>query len=161
MRLSRNATGLIAWLGATFVAAALGAIASRQAVVFYGQLTQPAWAPPAWLFGPVWSVLYALMGVSAWLIWKPGGFAGARWALGLFIAQLIANALWSWLFFAWHLGAAASAEIVLLWGLILATVVAFGRKRGVAAALLLPYLAWVTFATALCFAVWRLNVGRL
>ena len=97
------------------------------------------------------------MGVSAWLVWRAGGFAGARAALLLFIAQLGANALWTWLFFVWRLGALAFAEILLLWAMIVATIVLFWRVSRLAAALLVPYLAWVSFATALTYAVWRLN----
>ena len=97
------------------------------------------------------------MGFAAWLVWRVGGFAPARIALTLFLAQLAANALWTWLFFAWQEGALAFAEILLLWALIVCTVVAFWRVRPLAGALLLPYLAWVTFATALTFATWQLN----
>ena len=120
-----------------------------------------SWAPPGWLFGPVWSALYALMALSAWLVWRDRGFAGARMALALFIAQLAANALWSWLFFAWRQGGLALADVVLLWCLIAATIAAFQRISTLAAVLLYPYLAWVTFAAALTFTVWRLNPGLL
>lgn len=153
--------GLFAWLLLCFAAAALGARASVQATAFYGQLVQPAWAPPASVFGPVWTLLYLLMALAAWLVWKDRGFRGAPLALGQFLAQLAANALWSWLFFAWHRGGWASAEILLLDALLLGTVLAFRRVRTGAAALLLPYLAWVAFATALCFAIWRRNPGLL
>jgi translocator protein len=154
---SEKAVGLLGWLLLTFAAATVGAIASANAGRFYAELTHPSWAPPGWLFGPVWSVLYALMGISAWLIWRARGFAGARGSLMLFVVQLAANAFWSWLFFTWHRGGAAFLEVLLLWFLILVTVVAFWRISRVAAALLLPYLAWVTFASALTFAIWRLN----
>ena len=119
--------------------------------------SRPAWAPPSSLFGPVWSVLYLLMAIAAWLVWKNDGFRQARGALGFFLAQLVANALWTWIFFAWRQGAAALGEIVLLWILIVATIVAFSRFSRLAAGLLVPYLLWVTFASALNFAVWRLN----
>lgn len=158
---SRDALPLLGWLALTFVAAALGAIASADAPDFYAALARPTWAPPAFVFGPVWSVLYTLMGVAAWLVWRRGGFAGARPALVLFIAQLVANALWSWLFFAWQRGALAFGEVVVLWCLVVATVVAFHRVRALAAALLYPYLAWTTYAAALTYAVWRLNPGVL
>jgi tryptophan-rich sensory protein len=107
----------------TFATAAIGAFASADAGAFYGQLTRPSWAPPGCLFGPVWSALYALMAFSAWWIWRARGFTGARGALGLFIAQLAANALWSWLFFVWHQGGLAFAEVLLLWGLVVATLI--------------------------------------
>jgi len=158
---SRQAIGLVGWLLMTFAAAAIGAVASVDAGAFYGQLARPSWAPPGWLFGPVWSVLYALMAVSAWWVWRARGFTGARSALVLFIVQLAANALWSWLFFAWHQGGLAFAEVLLLWCLVTATVISFRRVSSIAAALLIPYLAWVTFASALTFSVWRLNPGLL
>ncbi len=154
---SQQLYGLAGWLVAAFAAAAVGSIASVQAADFYAQLTRPSWAPPAWLFGPVWSALYLLMAIAAWLVWRRAGFAPAKTALSFFIAQLVANALWSWLFFAWHLGAAAFAEILLLWVLVIATVVTFWRVRPLAGILLLPYLAWVSFATALAYETWRLN----
>lgn len=161
LSVSRQAVGLVGWLMMTFVTAAIGALASVDAGAFYGQLTRPSWAPPGWLFGPVWSALYALMAVSAWWVWRARGFAGARSALVLFIVQLAANALWSWLFFVWHQGGLAFAEVLLLWCMVAATVVAFWRISALAAALLIPYLAWVTFASALTFSVWRLNPGLL
>jgi tryptophan-rich sensory protein len=159
--LTRQIAGLLGWLLLTFAAAAIGALASSGAGAFYGQIVRPGWAPPAWLFAPVWTVLYLLMGVAAWLVWRIRGFKAARKPLALFIIQLAANALWTWLFFVWHQGALAFVEIILLWCLIAATVVSFRKHSGTAAALLLPYLAWVTFASALTFATWRLNPGLL
>ena len=153
----KQALGLLGWLLLTFAAAALGAVASVDAGAFYQQLARPAWAPPGWLFGPVWTLIYCLMGIAAWLVWRAHGFRGARSALALFVVQLAANALWSWVFFVWHEGAWAFAEIVLLWCLIVGTVVAFWRLHALGAALLLPYLAWVTFACALTLSTWRLN----
>jgi len=153
--------GFIGWLAASFIAAALGAVASVQAATFYTQLARPAWAPPPWVFGPVWTVLYLMMAIAAWLVWRRGGFSAARTALSLFIAQLAANALWSWLFFAWHLGAAAFADIIVLCLLIVATLLAFWRHSKTAALLLVPYLLWVSFAMALNFSVWHLNPALL
>lgn len=158
---SRQALGFVGWLALSFATAAIGAVASVSAATFYAGLVRPPWAPPGWLFGPVWSGLYALMAVSAWLVWRARGFGGARAALTLFIVQLATNALWSWLFFAWRRGDLASAEVLLLWCLIVATIVAFRRVSPLAAYLLYPYLAWVTFAAALTFAVTRLNPGLL
>jgi len=153
--------GLVGWLAVTFAAAAIGGLASASAGDFYARLIRPDWAPPGWLFGPVWTLLYLLMGIAAWLVWREAGFRGARAALTLFLVQLAANALWTWLFFAWRLGALAFAEVLLLWALILATTVAFWRVRPIAGALLLPYLAWVSFACALTWATWRINPGLL
>ena len=97
--------GLVAWLAVTFAAAWVGAIASLDAGSFYAQLARPQWAPPSSLFAPVWSLLYALMAIAAWLVWRVRGFKANRGALLLFLVQLAANALWTWLFFAWHAGA--------------------------------------------------------
>ena len=153
----RQAIGLLAWLGAVFVAAALGAVASTDAATFYGQLTKPSWAPPSSAFGPVWSVLYLLMGVSAWLVWREKNHKPVALPLALFIAQLAANALWSWLFFAWRLGMVSFADVLLLLVLILLTVIAFSRVSRLASLLMLPYLAWVCLASALTWAVWQSN----
>lgn len=153
--------GLLGWLAISFAAAALGGLASADAGAFYRDLSRPEWAPPPWLFGPAWSVLYLLMGIAAWLVWRKNGFRKASTALTLFLVQLAANALWTWLFFVWRLGALAFGEILVLWTLILCTIVAFWRVRPIAGALLLPYLAWVTFASALTYSVWKRNPGLL
>lgn len=153
--------GLAGWLIVSFIAAAIGARASIQAGSFYSELARPDWAPPASVFGPVWTVLYVLMGIAAWLVWRDGGFRAARFALTLFLAQLAVNALWTWLFFGWHRGALAFADILLLWTLIVATLLTFWRIRPLAGALLVPYLLWVTFAVTLNYAVWQLNPQAL
>lgn len=146
---------MFGWLLVVFVAAAAGVVASVDAPSFYAQLSKPSWAPPAQVFGPVWTVLYALMGVAAWLVWRSPGPKSA--ALILFGAQLAANALWSWLFFAWHRGALAAVEILILLALIAAMIVAFWRIGRLAALLLVPYLLWVSFASVLTWTVWRSN----
>lgn len=148
---------LAGWVALCAIAGAIGAVASIDAMEFYATLDQPAWAPPSAVFGPVWTLLYVSMGIAAWLVWRERGFARARGALGLFIAQLALNALWSWLFFAWHRGAFAFVDIVALLALIVATVVSFAKIRKVAAWLLAPYLAWVSFATLLSYSVWQRN----
>jgi len=158
---TKQALGLLGWLLLAFAAAAIGGLASAQAGAFYTELVRPDWAPPGWLFGPVWSVLYALMGVSAWLVWRARGFTGARTALLLFMAQLGVNALWTWLFFVWHKGGLAFAEILLLWVMIVATIMLFWRISKVAGVMLMPYLAWVTFATVLTYAIWQRNPALL
>ncbi len=150
--------GLVAWLVVTFIAAAVGAAASVDAAPFYASLVRPSWAPPSSVFGPVWTLLYTLMGVAAWWAWRHGA---SRRLLVLYVVQLVVNALWSWLFFAWHRGALAVVDIVLLACLIVATLVGFWRVRPLSGVLLLPYLAWVTFASALSWAVWQLNPGVL
>lgn len=153
----QQALALLAWLAVVFVAAALGAAATGQAPAFYGQLAKPAWAPPASVFGPVWSVLYLLMAVAAWLVWREQGAAGRPAALGLFLVQLGVNALWSWLFFAWHDGALALIGVLALLALVVMTAAAFWRIRRAASLLLLPYIAWVSFASALTWALWQGN----
>lgn len=156
-----QALGLAGWLAVAFIAAGLGAIASMDAPEFYAQLVRPDWAPPASLFGPVWTVLYILMGVAAWLVWLKGPARDVTGALALFIVQLAINALWSWLFFVWRLGAQAFADVLVLLVLIVLTIAAFWRLRRLAALLMLPYLAWVGFATVLTWAVWRGNPSLL
>jgi len=153
----QSVPGLIGWLLVSFAAALAGGLASVNAKSFYGLLVQPGWAPPSWVFGPVWTLLYTLMGIAAWLVWRSGGFRTRRWALALFLVQLAFNGVWTWLFFAWKLGALAFADILLLWLLVAATLVAFWRVRRIAGALLVPYLVWVSFAAALNYSVWRLN----
>lgn len=154
---ARQLLSLVGWIALTAVFATVGALGSAQAPVFYAQLNQPAWAPPTWLFGPAWTVLYLLMAVAAWRVAR----AGRSPALLVYLVQLALNALWSWLFFGWHMGAAAFACIVVLWLLIAATIVLFRRIDRLAAALLLPYIAWVSFASALCFSIWQRNPALL
>lgn len=153
----KSVLGLAGWLLLCFAVSAVGALGSMNAPAFYGQLVQPSWAPPPWLFGPVWTALYAMMGVAAWLVWRTGGWAKNRLALSLFLVQLALNGLWSWLFFAWQLGALAMADIAALWVLILLTLIVFWRVRPWAGMLLLPYLLWVGFASALNFNLWQNN----
>lgn len=153
--------GLLGWLALAFATAAVGAAASIEASTFYAQLTRPTWAPPGAVFAPVWSALYTLMGIAAWLVWRERGTRQLPLALALFVIQLGVNALWSWLFFAWHKGALAFAEMLVLVALIAVTSALFWRIRRLAAILLLPYLAWVSFASALTWSVWQANPGLL
>lgn len=152
---------LAGWLVLTFIFAAIGAFASSQAASFYQQLDRPDWAPPAWLFGPAWSVLYLLMAVAAWRVQRAAAPGAARAELTLYVAQLVLNALWTWLFFGWHLGALAFAEILLLWLMIAATIRAFWRRDRWAGLLLVPYIGWVSFATLLCYSIWQRNPAIL
>jgi benzodiazapine receptor len=152
---------LAGWLVVTFIFAGIGAFATSQAGEFYGQLNQPSWAPPAWLFGPVWSSLYALMAVAAWRVHRTAHVSRVRTALTVYVVQLALNSLWSWLFFAWHRGAPAFYELLVLWLAIVATIVLFWRRDRWAGLLLLPYIAWVSFAGALCYAIWQRNPGVL
>ena len=124
---------------------------------WYAALHKPSWNPPAWVFGPAWSLLYILMAVAAWLVWREGGWKTQGRALGLFLLQWLLNALWTPLFFGMHRPGLAFAENVILWLVLAATLASFWRVRKVAGVLLVPYLAWVSFAAALNFTVWRLN----
>ncbi len=153
----KSSLALIISFALTFTAASFGALASAQSGAYYAQLARPAWAPPAAVFGPVWTVLYVMIAVAGWLAWSARGTDSVRLPVTLFVAQLVANALWTWLFFAWRLGLWSFVEIVVLWLLIVATVVVFWQLRPLAGILLVPYLAWVTFAAALNFTLWRLN----
>lgn len=153
---SKNAVSLAVCFLVAFTAAAIGSIASIRAAQFYQELSRPAWAPPAGVFGPVWSVLYCSMAFASWLVWREDTARKSR-ALSAYAAQLALNALWSWLFFAWREGKWAFVEILVLWSLILLTIILFGKIRRAAAMVLVPYFLWVSFATCLTFAVWRLN----
>lgn len=124
---------------------------------WYAELRKPAWNPPSWIFAPVWSALYLLMAIAAWLVWRRAGFTSGGRALALFAVQLVLNVAWSALFFGMHNPGAAFIDIVLLWLAIAATIAAFRQFTPAAAWMLVPYLAWVTFAGALNFTIWRLN----
>ena len=126
---------------------------------WYAGLVKPSFNPPNWIFGPVWTALYFMMAVAAWLVWRRRDTQPVTLALAVYLAQLALNALWSWLFFGLHAMGAAFLDICLLWLLILATLVLFWRVHRWAGALLAPYLAWVGFAAVLNFALWQLNAG--
>ena len=146
---------------ATLAAAVIGGLGSVRSGELYAQLAKPRWAPPASVFGPMWTVLYLLMAVAAMLVVRRAGWAGARPAMILFGIQLALNALWPWLFFGWRQGTASAVEIVGLMIVLVLTVLAFARVHRGAAALLLPYLVWIGYATALTWSVWRRNPGLL
>ena len=124
---------------------------------WYASLHKPEWNPPAWIFGPVWTLLYIMMGVAAWLVWREGGWKTQTLPLSLFLVQWLFNVLWTPLFFGAHLIGFAFAEIVMLWLALAATVVCFYRVNQRSGILLIPYLAWVSFATVLNFTMWHLN----
>lgn len=152
---------LAIWILICLAASALGYLASLDAAAFYARLSLPGWAPPAAVFGPVWTVLYVLMGIAAGLVWHERRRQPTAAAITAFLAQLALNVLWSWLFFSLHWGLAAMVDILLLWLGIGATVMLFWRIRRGAAWLLLPYWLWVSFAAVLCGSVWRMNPALL
>ena len=155
----RIVLGLFGWLGLCFAVAAMGVFFLPGE--WYAALRKPSWNPPSWVFGPVWTALYTMMAVAAWLVWKQGGWAQQRRPLAIFLAQLLLNALWTPLFFGLHWPGVAFAEILLMWLAIAWTIAAFSRVHRVAAGLLVPYLAWVSFASVLNWTVWKLNPGVL
>lgn len=152
---ARSALGLVGWIVLSY-AAALGGVFVGPGD-WYANLRKPAFNPPGWVFGPVWTLLYVMMGASAWLVWRRTGFKHAGTALGLFILQLILNAIWTPLFFGLKSPGASLVVIVGLWVAILATALAFKNRSRLAALLLLPYLVWVSFATVLNASLWYLN----
>jgi translocator protein len=149
--------GLVAFGLVALAVAAVGGLAASSAATDYAALNRPPWAPSPAVFGPVWAVLYTAIAVSGWLVWRRSGFAGARAALTVYGVQLVLNALWTPLFFGADLFGIAFAEITALGLAIVATIVLFARHSRPAAALLVPYLAWVGFAATLNFAIWQLN----
>ena len=158
MSSARDILGLaVAVVGTEAVGGASAVAAGGDFVGYYRELRKPPLTPPPAAFGPVWSVLYLLMGVAAWLVWREGLARQTALALGLFAAQLALNFAWSLIFFGRRDVVVALIEIVALWLTILATIVAFWWVRPLAGALLLPYLTWVSLATYLNAGIWRLN----
>lgn len=151
----RSPAALAGWFLLTYSASATAVFVSTGG--WYSGLAKPTWNPPGWLFGPVWTVLYAMMAVAAWRAWLHGGWAWQKTALRLYLIQWALNALWTPLFFGLNQPGWALAEILVLLAAILATMRAFWRVDRPAGILLLPYAAWVAFATLLNGAIWRLN----
>lgn len=182
-----SALALIGWIALCYAAAAAGAVFTTGN--WYAILNKPTWSPPGWLFGPVWTLLYTMMGVSAWMVWKGRGTASPEQGAGdasergaaatperetgarrrhartaaspirTFMIQLALNAIWTPLFFGARQIGMAFIEIIVLWCAILATIIAFRRVSTTAAWLLVPYLLWVTFASVLNGALWWMNRG--
>lgn len=135
-----------------------GLATARSVADWYPALRKPAFNPPSWVFGPVWTVLYAIMGVALYLVWRQGWERPeVRWAMALFGIQLVLNGVWSLVFFGMRAPGLAFLEIVVLWAAIAATVVAFWRTAPPAGVLMVPYLAWVSFAAVLNGSIWLLN----
>ncbi len=149
---------LVAFLLVTFGAAAVGTYATVQSVgTWYPTLAKPTWTPPGAIFGPVWTALYIAMAVAAWRVWRRQTGSAAMAVLRSYGAQLVLNALWSVLFFGLRRPDLAMIDIVALWLLLVLALVRFWRADRIAAALWTPYVVWVTFATALNAAIWRMN----
>jgi tryptophan-rich sensory protein len=139
-------------LGAGFI----GGFATQNSIdTWYATLDKPSWNPPNWLFGPVWTLLYIMMGIAAWLVWKTKDRIGP--AMVLFGVQLVFNLAWSLIFFGLRSPGWALIEVAFLWGSVLLTMLAFFGRQTVAGWLFVPYLAWVSFAAVLNFAIWSLN----
>jgi tryptophan-rich sensory protein len=150
--------GLLAWIILCFAAAGVGGLLTASSVKdWYQTLAKPAWTPPDWVFGPVWSTLYLMMAVAAWLVWRRANWSLTRGALALFGIQLGLNVAWSGFFFGLQRPGLALAELFLLLVAIAATTAAFRHVSRLSAALMMPYLLWSTFAAALNYSIWRLN----
>lgn len=154
----KAAIGLAISITICFSAAFLGSMATNASVDnWYTEINKPQWNPPNWIFAPVWTALFLMMAVAAWLIWKQSGFTRSKMALGAFGVQLVLNVLWSVIFFGLQQAGWACVEIAVLWIAIAVTIYLFYRHSKLAAGLMVPYLMWVSFAAFLNFTVWRLN----
>jgi len=153
------AIGLVVSVAICFAAAAVGGIATSSAVDsdWFANLNKPSFNPPNWIFGPVWSLLYLLMGIAAWQVWKESGWVAAKFALSWYGFHLLLNVAWSALFFGMRQPGWAAIEIVFLWISIAVSIILFYRHSKLASALLVPYLLWVTFASFLNWTIWWLN----
>ncbi len=154
----RNIVGLMIALAACFAVAGAGSAFTISSLTnWYPTLKKPSFNPPNAVFGPVWSLLYTMMAVAAWIVWRRTGMGAGKVPLSLFAVQLVLNFGWSVVFFGLRSPGWAFAEVLMLWASILATLIAFWRVSTPAGVLMVPYLAWVSFASALNFAIWRLN----
>ena len=150
----RRSLGLLGFGAAAAAAALIGGLGVAGTADEYSSLRQPSWAPPSWLFGPVWTVLYVMIAVAGWLVWRRTGWTSA---LTVYAVQLVLNAIWTPIFFGFGRYGLALVDIAVLWLLIGATIWLFRPGSRLAALLLIPYWLWVTFATALNFAIWHAN----
>lgn len=155
---NQNILAIIASVLLAQLAGAIGSFFTFSAIpTWYSYLDKPSFSPPNWIFGPVWTLLYTLMGVAAWLIWRQRKSTGTQQALWLYVSHLVVNSLWSIIFFGWQRPDIAFMVIIILWTMIASMMILFARISRSAAWLLLPYLAWVSFATVLNYAIWQLN----
>jgi translocator protein len=154
----RSKVALVGFLAATYLVAIVSTVFTAPAIAtWYATLAKPGFNPPNQLFGPVWTLLYTLMAIAAWRVWKRPACALRTRAIGLFRLQLVLNFAWSIIFFHQHQLGLAFGEILLLWLAILLTMLFFFRLARPAGWMMVPYLAWVSFASVLNFAIWRLN----
>ena len=151
--------GLVFWIGICYLAAWIGALVSpgMAPADWYDALNKPAWNPPGWVFGPVWTVLYTMMGIAAWIVWDRFGLKAAKVALVAFLVQLVLNGLWSRIFFGMQEPGWAFFEILILLAAIVVTTVLFFRNNAVAGWLMVPYIVWVGYASTLNGAIWIMN----
>ncbi len=150
--------GLFVSISICFIAAGIGGWVTGSSVDgWFASVNKPTWNPPNWVFGPVWSTLYLMMAISAWLVWKDSSLKNSRTALGWFAVQLVLNVLWSVLFFGLQQPGWAVVEIAGLWVSILVTILLFAKSSRLAAGLMTPYLLWVSFASYLNYTIWLLN----
>lgn len=155
----RDIATLVLFVGLCLLVGALGGWVTAAGVKdWYPMLAKPSFNPPNWVFGPVWTILYGMMGIAAWRVWRKARRDRARGPLALFALQLALNLGWSVAFFGLHAIGAAVVVILTLEAAIVGTMLMFRRIDGLAAALLLPYTLWVAFATVLNVSIWRLNV---
>ena len=149
---------LVVFIFICFSAAALGSVSTSSSLKsWYPTLKKPSWNPPNYLFAPVWTVLYLLMAVSAWMVWQRVSHQGISVPITLFLIQLLLNAAWSVIFFGLQSPRWAFVEVLCLWVAIACTMISFWSVSTLAAVLMLPYLAWVSFAAYLNGVIWRLN----
>lgn len=154
----RDIAGLLVFLVICFGVSVAGGAATASSVgTWYQALQKPPFNPPDWLFAPVWTVLFVMMAVAGWRVWRKHGLRGARAAMALFGIQLALNLAWSFVFFGYRLIGAALIEIVVLLVAIVLTTILLWRRDRFAGVLFIPYAGWVAFATALNFALWQLN----
>lgn len=158
--MSKDWIAILVFCGICFGVGASGSIVTASSVkTWYPRLLKPTGTPPPWVFGPVWSTLYLLMAVAAWLVWRQRIHEDVRMALTLFLAQLILNGLWSFIFFGLRRPGTALAEILLLLAAIALTTMRFAHFSIPSFWLMTPYGAWVLYASYLNFGIWRLNKG--
>lgn len=153
----KSIVALVISVAVVLLASVIGGLASASSAADYGRLEQPPWAPPSWVFGPVWTALYAMMALAAWLVWRSGPWSQTRAALTAYGVQLVLNAAWTPLFFGLGWRGVALVDLTVLLAVLITTVVLFWRRSVAAGALLVPYLAWSAFAWSLNLAVWQLN----